>query len=78
MVNVEKAKQKLAKVRPGPIDEECLTLQLAEAATAPRIIWTHLPLKLLHPDLLNTCKVSDLGEVLVKYKPYDHFFITDI
>lgn len=57
MVNVEKAKQKLAKVRPGPIDEECLTLQLAEAATAPRIIWTHLPLKLLHPDLLNTCKV---------------------
>ncbi|ROT84724.1 estrogen sulfotransferase [Penaeus vannamei] len=53
----ERVQAELAKVRPGPIDEECLTLQLAEAATAPRIIWTHLPLKLLHPDLLNTCKV---------------------
>ncbi|XP_063600716.1 sulfotransferase 1C4-like [Penaeus indicus] len=57
MLNVEKAKQKLAEVCPGTIPDEGLTLQLAEAATTPRIIWTHLPLKLLHPDLLNTCKV---------------------
>lgn len=57
MMNVEKAKQKLAEVCQSAIPEEGITLQLAEAATTPRIIWTHLPLKLLHPDLLNTCKV---------------------
>ncbi|XP_042856287.1 sulfotransferase 1C4-like [Penaeus japonicus] len=57
MLNVEKAKERLAEQRPDASPEDGVTQQLAEAATTPRIIWTHLPLRLLHPGLLDTCRV---------------------
>ncbi|XP_047488187.1 sulfotransferase 1C4-like [Penaeus chinensis] len=57
LVNLEKAKLRFSEQCPDSELKEGVTRQLAEAATTPRIIWTHLPLSLLHPDLLKTCKV---------------------
>lgn len=65
MVNLEKAKLRFSEQCPEAEHKEGVTRQLAEAATTPRIIWTHLPLALLHPDLLKTCKVSLLINAVV-------------
>nr|XP_027231606.1 sulfotransferase 1C4-like isoform X1 [Penaeus vannamei] len=37
--------------------EEGVILQLAAAEKGPRLLWSHMPLLLLNPDMLNTCKV---------------------
>ena len=42
-----------------PMDQKMMleSIELAENMPSPRIIKTHLPLEMLSPDLLDTCKV---------------------
>lgn len=42
---------------PGKDPKNGMCLQMAECASNPRILKSHLPLSLLTPSMLDTCKV---------------------
>lgn len=56
---------RFAYFTPASVDEvipplhKSVTLEMINKMPSPRIIKTHLPLCLLHPKLLDTCKVKD-------------------
>lgn len=50
--------QGFIKMCPGGNPADGVNLQLTAATPSPRIIKTHLPLSLLHPNLLDTIKVT--------------------